>query len=199
MRFDPTKTGKKKVVEKYPTLARFGTLTQRIPGFDTDKLVRFALLLCDWDSPVNDISNEKDRRLEAAKLAGLDITKTNILNLLELDGSTSTAQKVDDIFHTIFVLLNNTPYELWFTTRQNYYQISKVLRTNITEGVEKDIAAVADKRVRINKNLKEVAQELLNMHSSLFPNSTAKKIIERTSALQMINWPEINAEEDTVE
>lgn len=192
MRYNPEEAGKEKMLEHYPGLKRYKPLKVKFKKYDTDKIIRFVLYLTDFESPLNEIVEETDRRIQAAEMAGMSADSEEVLELIELDGVTPDGAKVHNIIDCFFVMFNNSLYQQWFTDRQAYRQLSKSIWRKSEKSQD------LNSKITAHKNLKPLLSEIRQLETRLFPNQTTREVIEETTAKKIINYAEEYAEDSGV-
>lgn len=179
----------KKVIDHFKELGEYDELTADIQGLDNDKCLRCAILLADSKSPILSIPSYDLMRVKSLEIAGFEKKGDNyprkITELLE-----GKNPKFNEMLTQLFRIYNNHTYELWYTQKANFHYINSVLRQPPNATDSNVLVQEQTNRAKLQKDLKNMANEIAKLEAKLFENPYARDAVVNTAAQKMKNYVE---------
>lgn len=178
------------VLEQFTELSAHEELKRNVTGLDTDKCIRYAILLVDKHSPITSISDWEKMQEKALTLSGFTKNSKNKWPKNLINVMRGKNQQVNSIIDCLFVIYNDHNYELWYTQKLNYHRILGALRKPPNVDDSDKLMREAQTRARIQSELKSMANDLKRLEAAMFPSPHLKQIVENETAQKMRNYPE---------
>jgi len=171
------------VIEQFPELSGY----KEFSDWTKDNLLRIAFLATDEGSPFlkkdrDDYEKRLNSIFEYLGLKDDELLEDIILNRNE---------DYSAIVNRFFVLCDNLAYTMWSNMLFNFHMVGVALRQ--PPNMENMISEM-DKRAKLQKQQKEIHEDLVAYEAQIFPDTSTRKII-RQEAAKILQFPEKFAKE----
>jgi hypothetical protein len=153
-------------------------------GKDKLKVIKYIELLYSKESPLNNIQNLGDRKVEACKQAKLNPHDTYVKEIMDL--------KNKDVFGLIFCYLstfnNDNEFHLLMTDQQLLWSIQKILMTPVETEDEDELMDKYKKRAELSKTSDELSKRITRRLSEIYTQEDVRE--EATNFIRQMKTPE---------
>lgn len=154
---------------------------------ENDMLLRIAFLSTDEGSPyLKKYRDDYEKRIRAI-FEYFKLTEKELLDLILVNNH----PVYSSIVNRFFVLCDNLAYVMWSNMLFNFHMIGIALRQAPNMD---NLTLEMDKRAKLQKQQKEIHEDLVNYEALIFPDSTTRKMV-RQEAAKILQFPEKFARE----
>jgi len=175
------------ILQKYPEF----TLTNKSKTFN-EKVIRYVIYTFDRNSPLNAINDVLERRFEAIKLAGFDLSKKIPV---EVDlFAKSMNPDINLMVIRYCIIQSNTDYMVLVTYEDALFkELGRLINfdTDDEENTERK-KEIIDNIVKLRTQINSIRSEMLNQNVDMF---LSKSLMEFTEAKRLDLSPEAYAAE----
>lgn len=171
------------VIDHFPDLKEYKEFSDP----DNDINLRIAFLATDEGSPfLKKDRDDYEKRIKSI-FEYLKINDDELLDSILVNRH----EKYSAIVNRFFVLCDNLAYVMWSNMLFNFHLIGIALRQ--APNLE-NMTSEMDKRAKLQKQQKEIHEDLVTYEAQIFPDTTTRKMI-RQEAAKILQFPEKFARE----
>ena len=159
MEFDPTV--KKNLTTVYPKL-------KDIVGVVDDKMIRYVILMYDYNSPLRHHYPELGKRKQfAASIAGYDLMKEDVTTLFDFKINDEPYEELLDIIISYLKYQNNWVWSMIVSNEQAFYEYNRRVMMPVEGNRDKDILQAINIKTQIMSSQDDIYQRLQKYYRDL--------------------------------
>ena len=143
---------------------------------NTDKILRFVILMIDPESPHYEERN-------------FDIRAGKSMHSLQISVKSAEFKEIENmgtvysnVMYEFFKIMNSHMYETWFSSKMNLHQLNKYLRQPPVPDKNGSVASDVNARRQLSQVITDLTFDLIEIEYQLFPDTRLAKMINDRAA-----------------